>query len=134
METQINIKIPYDFELICMVFSLNTVDVLQDYVNRISLPKHLSSHPDDPSGEDLELILCSTKSQDPEVINKKIVKFLKKEFKHESAKILNLGLEQPETEALLRKVIKNCCPAIIALRQDLRKQLAVDFKIVGDDN
>ncbi|RLJ77376.1 hypothetical protein [Pedobacter alluvionis] len=134
MRIHIDIKIPYEFELICMIFSLNTVDVLQDYLNRISLPKHLSSHPDDPFGDDIQLILCRTKTQDPEIIEEKLMEFLKSKFEQESARILDLGFEQPETESLLRKLITNCCPEIIKLRLDLRNNLALDFKIEGHDN
>jgi hypothetical protein len=134
METQITVSIPHDFELLCVVLTCNPTDVLQDYVNRISLPKLLSSHPADPLGRDMQLILTQTESQDQEGMDKEIAKFLKAGYKKELRSLIKLELEQPELEVKIRHLLNDWRPKVMELRKELRKKIGNNFNIAGHDN
>lgn len=134
MEAQMTLAIPHDFELLCLVLSCQPTDVLQDYVNRISLPKLLSGHPADPLGRDMQLMLTRTESQDPEEVGRKLLKFLKKDYRKELDSILELGLEQPELEEKIRQLINVWRPKILEQRIELRKKLGLNFSIAGHEN
>ncbi|RZK40364.1 MAG: hypothetical protein EOO90_15310 [Pedobacter sp.] len=134
METQITVSIPHDFELLCVVLTCNPTDVLQDYVNRISLPKLLSSHPADPLGRDMQLILTQTESQDQEGMDKEIAKFLKAGYKKELRSLIKLELEQPELEVKIRHLLNDWRPKVMELRKELRKKIGKNFNIAGHDN
>lgn len=134
METQITVSIPHDFELLCVVLTCNPTDVLQDYVNRISLPKLLSGHPADPLGRDMQLILTQTESQDQEGMDKEIAKFLKAGYKKELKSLIKLELEQPELEVKIRHLLNDWRPKVIELRKELRKKFGNNFNIAGHDN
>lgn len=134
METQITVSTPHDFELLCVVLTCNPTDVLQDYVNRISLPKLLSGHPADPLGRDMQLILTETESQDQEGMDKEIAKFLKAGYKKELKSLIKLELEQPELEVKIRHLLNDWRPKVMELRKELRKKIGNNFNIAGHDN
>ncbi|SDF96023.1 hypothetical protein SAMN05421827_102253 [Pedobacter terrae] len=134
MEAQITLAIPHDFELLCLVLTCQPEAVLQDYVNRISLPKLLSGHPADPLGRDMQLVLTRTESQDPKGVDKKLLKFLKKDYSKELSSILKLELEQPELEEKICEFVNVWRPKIIEQRIELRNKLGLNFSIVGYDN
>ena len=134
METQITVSTPHDFELLCVVLTCNPTDVLQDYVNRISLPKLLSGHPADPLGRDMQLILTETETQDQEGMDKEIAKFLKAGYKKELKSLIKLELEQPELEVKIRHLLNDWRPKVMELRKELRKKIGNNFNIAGHDN
>lgn len=134
MKAQMTLAIPHDFELLCLVLSCQPEDVLQDYVTRISLPKLMSGHPADPLGRDMQLMLSKTESQDPKGVDKKLLRFLKKNYRKELNSILELGLEQPELEEKIRQFVNVWRPKILEQRIELRKKMGLNFSIVGHDN
>ncbi|TCC95022.1 hypothetical protein [Pedobacter hiemivivus] len=134
MKQKFKITLPQDFEIICLVLSCDPAKVLQDYINGISIPKTLTAHPDDPLGENINLFLEYTKSQDPTAVQNKMIKFLKKAgYDNELKEIAKLEIEQPELEAKTRVVIDKWCVRAAEFRKTLRTK-TTDFKIVGHDN
>ncbi|RAJ31735.1 hypothetical protein LY11_02235 [Pedobacter cryoconitis] len=117
-----------------MVLTCDIDDVLQDYINRISLPRLLSRHPDDPLGLDMQLFLTKAKSQDPKKIGREIENFLKKDYQKELEELLKLKLEQAECEVRVRLIMEKWLPKVRALRKDLRKKSGINFMITGYDN
>ncbi|WP_111633755.1 hypothetical protein [Pedobacter cryoconitis] len=134
MVKQLIITVPKDFQILCMVLTCDIDDVLQDYINRISLPRLLSRHPDDPLGLDMQLFLTKAKSQDPKKIGREIENFLKKDYQKELEELLKLKLEQAECEVRVRLIMEKWLPKVRALRKDLRKKSGINFMITGYDN
>ena len=130
MLTEIKIELPYDFEIICLVFALNPADVLQDYVNRISLPRLFTAENDPLLRSDMQLILNRTESQDPTIIDKKISKFQKDNIQSQISGILKSGLPEAEQENMCRQVLRKACLELIQLRKKIRSVSGISFNIV----
>lgn len=132
MREKFKINLPKNFELICLVLPCDPSLILQDYINGISIPKLLSTHPDDPLGENIDLLLSFTKSEDPPFVQKKIINLLETGYQKELKKLVNLEVEQPELESKIRSLVDNWCIKATELRLRLRKN-SMAFKIVGHD-
>lgn len=121
MKTTLEITLPNDFELLGLITSSDPKEIIQHYINRVSLPKQMSVHPDDPSGSVMELFLETAISQDPDQVENSVEKLLKSGYQEELENIIKLDLEQPECEAMLREAIKKWKNKAVFLRQELKK-------------
>ena len=133
MKTRIDITLPNDFELICLVTSSDAKEIIQHYIDKVSLPKQMSVHPEEPFGAAIEIFLDTIISQDPAEVEKSVGKLLKSGYKEELKKIIRLDLEQPECESMLREVIKKWKDKTLVLRLGLRKT-EEEFKICNYGN
>lgn len=116
------IKTTEDFEVLCKLFQVEPDVFLQYYIDRISLPKKCSMHPEDPKGVLMEFFQEYTPSEDSAKLKKYLEKNIQGIYHYIMITIVKADNEQPECEALLRVEIAKWRDEYMMLRRQWQKQ------------
>lgn len=120
MKTTIKIRLPKDFQLMCMLMSCEPAGVIQYYLNGISLPWQMSVHPEDPEGMRTGFFLKNTGTCDTEETQDLIDAINDENFHERLCLIAQMDIEQPECEQLLRQEISKWRDKCLSIRKDLK--------------
>ncbi|MGK9117354.1 hypothetical protein [Olivibacter jilunii] len=133
MKKVIKIKLLKDFELLCKMLDIEQEQFFQYYLDRISLPRLMSIHPEDPEGLLTDFFLKNTPVEDTKETQEYIEKKAKGKYHHAMMTIAGTELEQPECEEQLRVEVKKWRDEYVMLRKKL-KEKGRPIKIINYGN
>lgn len=122
MKKSVEIKLTKEFEILCKMLSIEKEDFFQYYLDRISLPRQMSVHPEDPKGMLVDFFLKNTPVEDTRKTQRYVEQKAKGTYHDRMLDIASKDLEQPECEEALRLEVRKWRDEYVKLRMKLKKK------------